>query len=112
MPATGDSRERPEWAARAFASDLDPGIAVAVHLLLDHGVETYESCQGADGHSSPYPFVRFHGQQYEGHRALSVALMYGLAVRALNRRWSIEDGEPVGPRWELVFRLPARGEGS
>jgi hypothetical protein len=89
---------------REFSSPLDPGIERAVHILLDNGVETYESCQGGEGHSSPYPVVRFYGQRAEGIRALSVALMYELPVFALHRVWRVEDGEPTGPQWELEFR--------
>lgn len=102
-----DSRERPEWSARSFELDLDPGIAVAVHLLMDHGIETYESCQGGPGHmggAGEWPAVRFYGAQHEGFRALAVAGMYGLPVYALNRVWRVENGEPTGPNWELVFR--------
>ena len=93
-----------KWNERVFETPLDPGIARAVHLLMDNGVETYESCQGGDGHSYPYPAVRFDGQQYEGFRALGVARMYDLPVRALRRAWTIQDGEPTGPFWELEFR--------
>ena len=110
MAVTTDSRERPEWASRVFASDLDPGIAVAVHLLLDHGIETYESCQGGEGHhggAGEWPAIRFYGERSEGFKALSVAQMYGLPVHALNRVWRIDDGEPTGPNWELVFRPSA-----
>lgn len=106
MNVTNDSRERPEWAERVFASELDPGIAVVVHLLMDHGIETYESCQGGPGHgggAGEWPVVRFYGAQHEGHRALSVALMYDLQVCSLNRTWHVIDGEPTGPNWELVF---------
>jgi hypothetical protein len=49
----------------------------------------------------PLPFC---GPQEAGWRALSVCLAYGLPVLALRRYWTIEDGEPVGPSWELVFR--------
>lgn len=37
---------------------LDPGIAHAVKVLRDSGVETYESCEGGEGHAYPYPCVR------------------------------------------------------
>ena len=92
------------WSKRVFSSPLDAGIERAVKVLNDNGVETYESCQGGEGHSSPYPVVSFTGQQYEGFRALSVAMSYGLPVYALHRVWTVQDGEPVGPSWELEFR--------
>ena len=103
---TTDSRERPEWALRDFASDLDPGIVLYVHLLMDHGVATYESCQGGAGHAGgagEWPVVRFYGERSEGLRALAVAQMYDLPVYALNRAWRVQDGEATGPNWELVF---------
>lgn len=93
-----------KWSKRKFASPLDPGIARAVKVLNDSDVETYESCQGGEGHCEPYPVVRFHGAGYEGFRALSVALMYGLPVFAVRRVWRVEHGEPTGPTWEIEFR--------
>jgi len=36
-------------------------------------------------------------------RDLAVALQHALPVTDLRRVWSIEDGEPVGPNWELTF---------
>lgn len=91
---------------------LDPGIAAAVRVLRRAGIETYESCEGGPGHSYPEPAVRFRGQRYEGFRALSAALLsideIGLRLYALRRFWTIEDGEPTGPRWELVFLRATR----
>jgi len=85
---------------------LDPGIMGAVKLLRDAGIETFECCQGGAGHSYPEPTVRFHGQHGEGFRALAAALQHRLPISALRRIWSIEDGEPVGPYWEMVFASP------
>lgn len=86
-----------------FEPPLDPGIEGAVLILRKHGVETYESCDGSDGHAYPEPTVMFHGSKYEGFRVLSVALMYGLPVRELSRAWSVSGAEPTGPDWKLVF---------
>lgn len=93
---------RPEWLAT-----LDPGIAYYVDVLDAHGVETFESCQGGDGHAFPEPTVRFHGQRAAGWHALGVAQDHGLPVTELNRQWPIIDGEPNGPYWVLVFKHPA-----
>jgi hypothetical protein len=82
---------------------LDRWISYAVKVLREGGIETYESCEGGDGHSYSEPGVRFHGGPAEGHKALSVALTFGLPVRALRRFWSIDRGEPTGPYWELTF---------
>ena len=90
-------------ATQALLPELDPGIARAVVLLREAGIETFESCQGGPGHSYPEPGVRFHGQQTGGFRALGVVLEARLPVCSLRRYWSVEDGEPVGPCWELTF---------
>ena len=82
---------------------LDAGIARAVETLRAAGIETFESCEGGDGHTYPLPAVRFHGERAEGFRALAVALQHNLPVTDLRRVWRVEDGEPVGPCWELTF---------
>lgn len=82
---------------------LDPGIARAVVILIEAGVETFESCEGGPGHSFPEPTIRFSGRQMDGFRALGVALQACLPVSQLRRVWRIEDGEPTGPDWELVL---------
>lgn len=88
---------------RIYDPPLDPGIAVMVAALTRAGVETFESCQGGDGHAYPEPTVRFHGCRSEGFRALAAALQAGLTVRALRRIWTVIDGEPTGPHWEMTF---------
>src|SRR5580658_11184902 len=82
---------------------LDQGILGVVQVLVENGVETFESCEGGEGHAFYEPTVRFHGNHAEGFRALAVALQHGLKVCELRRYYSVEDGEPVGPRWEMTF---------
>ena len=82
---------------------LDKGVSRYVELLNAANVETYESCEGGEGHSYPETTVRFHGGSAEGFRALSVAMQHAMPVRSLRRVWSMIDGEPVGPVWELAF---------
>lgn len=82
---------------------LDAGILPIVQLLVRNGVETFESCEGGKGHAFYEPTVRFHGSHAEGFRVLSIALQHGLRVSELRRYYSIEDGEPVGPHWEITF---------
>lgn len=82
---------------------LDRWISYAVKVLRDAGIETYESCQGGDGHSFPEPTVRFHGGHGEGYRAVAAAMTFGLPVFALRRSWSVGDGELRGPHWEMTF---------
>jgi len=95
-----------EWRADGEPLDpmpLDPGIAHAVRTLQAAGVETFESCQGGEGHAMPEPTVRFHGEAAEGFRALAVVQAAGLSVRGVRRVWDILQDEPTGPWWELTF---------
>ena len=99
-----------KWTVDDFDKDLDPGIASIVIALCEHGVETYESCQGGEGHAYPEPTVAFHGADYEGFRALSVAMMLGLPVYALHRVWRMDYGQPTGPNWLMTFRTSSTPE--
>lgn len=92
--------------ARVYDPPLDLGIGEYVDVLADAGIETFESCEGGEGHSYPEPTIRFHGDRAEGFKALSVALRSGLPISALRRMWPIVDGEPHGPCWEMVFFRP------
>ncbi len=82
---------------------LDDGIKNEVKLLMENGVETFESCQGGKDHCYPAPTIRFHGSRAEGFRALAVALQNELKVAELKRIWVINDGEPTGAWWEITF---------
>ncbi len=83
---------------------LDAGIRTMVQILREYGIETFESCQGGEGHTFPEPTVRFYGSRGEGFRAFAAARERGLSVYAIKRVWDIEDEEPTGPCWELTFR--------
>jgi hypothetical protein len=87
----------------SLPENIDEGIRSVVELLIKNGVETFESCEGGEGHAFHEPTVRFHGSHAEGFRVLAVALQHGLKVCELRRYYSVEDGEPVGPRWEMTF---------
>jgi hypothetical protein len=82
---------------------LDPAISYAVKVLRDGGIETFESCEGGDGHAFHEPTIRFHGGPHEGFRALACALAHGLPVADVRRYWQVVDGEPHGPHWEITF---------
>ena len=88
-------------------STLDPGIRDAVRILAEAGIETFESCDGGEGHAYAEPTVRFHGERGEGFKALAIALQHRLNVLSLRRTWPVNDGEPTGPCWELVI-LPSK----
>lgn len=84
---------------------LDAGIEKAVRILQASNIETFESCEGGEGHAYTEPTVRFHGTPEAGWRALAVCMAHGLPTLCLRRVWYIQDGiEPVGPDWEIVFR--------
>lgn len=89
--------------SEALYQVIDKGILDHVKLLRENGVETYESCEGGNGHAYFEPTIRFHGERAEGFRALSVAMMHGLKVRELKRIWVVNDGEPTGAWWEMTF---------
>jgi hypothetical protein len=82
---------------------LDPEIRRYVEALVEAGVETFESCQGGQGHSYPEPTVRFYGDRSEGFRALAIALQRQFPVEAIRRTWPVVAGEPTGPWWEMTF---------
>jgi hypothetical protein len=93
----------------AWLATLDPGIAPFVNVLDAHGIETYESCEGGDGHSYKEPAVRFYGGVGEGQRATAIALQHGLPVSEIRRLWTVNEyGETHGPTWEIVFSRQAR----
>jgi hypothetical protein len=88
---------------------LDSGIRAAVETLRAAGIETFESCEGGNGHTYPEPTVRFHGGRAEGFRAFAAAAQAGLQIAALRRVWPVIAGEPTGPWWELTF-VPTKNQ--
>lgn len=89
-----------------FNPPLDEGIRKFVECLSAAGVETFESCEGGEGHAYAEPTVRFYGARPEGYRAVSVALSNGFNVKELRRVWPLLDGELTGPYWELTLISP------
>ena len=98
--------ESPEPPSQPFVGlQLDAGIRTAVEILRAQGVETFESCEGGEGHAYPEPTIAFHGEPYAGWKVVSICLSRGLPIKFIRRVWRIQDDiEPVGPRWEVVFR--------
>ena len=82
---------------------LDRGIRHEVRVLWRNGIETFESCEGGHGHSFHEPTVRFHGDAFEGFKAIAIAQRSGLRVAELRRFWYLQNGEPHGPHWEIIF---------
>lgn len=102
-----ENKSRKRRVRSLYDPPLDRGVRSYVHALADEGVETFESCEGGDGHSYPEPTVRFHGGLDAGFRALAATAKKGFPVTALRRTWLVVDGEPTGPYWEIVFALKA-----
>lgn len=82
---------------------LDEGIRLYVETLHAAGIETYESCEGGDGHCFAEPTIRFYGDRLEGFKALAIARQHDFPVASVRRTWPIVDGEPTGPCWEMTF---------
>lgn len=87
---------------------LDPGIREYVLILRDGGIETFESCEGGEGHVFPEPTIRFFGSNSEGYKAFAIAVTHGLPVTYLKRYYNVSDNQLEGPWWELCFRTVAR----
>jgi hypothetical protein len=83
---------------------LDPGIRRAVVVLRGAGLNTFESCEGGEGHAYTEPTVRFYGAPCEGWKGFAACQSYGLPIKRLSRTWVLTDGEPSGPFWEVTFR--------
>lgn len=98
MPKHLPSRYAAQWGL-----PLDRQISYAVKVLRDASVETYESCEGGEGHAFTEPTIRFFGGVSEGLRVVSVALQHGLPISNLRRFWTVLDGELTGPHWEITF---------
>jgi hypothetical protein len=89
---------------------LDPGIRGYVLALREGGVETFESCEGGDGHALTEPTVRFHGAVPAGFKAYAVACERGLPVAVLRLCYPVDDNKMLtGPWWEMTFATKGRG---
>lgn len=92
---------------RFLLDQVDPRIRWIVAALREEYVETFESCEGGEGHTFPEPAVRFHGDQSEGPRAFAAAKRRGIPVCAIRRYWRVIEGELTGPQWEMTFPVEA-----
>lgn len=88
--------------------DLDAGIRRAVLILRSNGVETFESCEGGDGHAMPDPTVRFWGGTWAGYKAFAIAMEHGLPVLHLRYCFTAVNGHLETPCWELTFHPEVR----
>lgn len=88
----------------------DPDIRRAVEALQAAGLKTFESRASTPGHSSSEPAVRFRGDGSDAFRALTAVLEAGLPLDDLRRAWPMDDGDPIGPWWEMTFRHAGTGD--
>lgn len=97
-----------------YPEGVDPLILPAVKLLNEHGFQTFESCQGGEGHCYDVPTVRFFGTEHELIRAFEICQAYSLNVFNAKRVFRKEDiytnqgvGEgnemPKGTAWCIPF---------
>lgn len=88
---------------------IDPGVRAYVNALREGGIDTFESCEGGEGHACPEPIVRFNGPaDSEGFRAFAVAQERGLPVLHVRLAYGVQGGLLTGPYWEMTFRHKAR----
>jgi hypothetical protein len=108
IPAITNSGEAQMLTEAQTIGTLDKGIRDYVVKLRLEGIETFESCQGGEGHAFPEPTIRFYGNAYEGYRAFAAAMNHGLPVLSLRRVWDVADGALEGPWWEMTFRTTSQ----
>jgi hypothetical protein len=89
--------DRTEW------DKMDPGIRDAVKILRDHGVETFESCQGGEGHIGKYPWIRFLGDRHEGYRVITICAQHGFLLKSISRVYGCIDNEVTEVDWRVEF---------
>lgn len=98
-----------EKFAPAADMPLDAGIRPYVLALRSGAVETFESCEGGEGHAFTEPTIRFHGDVGEGFRAYGIACQLGLPVFKLRCSYTVnEHGLLTGPWWEMTFTTKAQ----
>jgi hypothetical protein len=102
------TRHEPSDAFEQFAPEVDMEIDLGVRrwvlILRANGVETFESCQGGEGHAMPEPTIKFFGSSWAGYRAFAIAMEHGMPVLDLRHVYSVVDGQLQGPWWEMTFR--------
>lgn len=82
-------------------NEIDPGIASAVRALDFYGIETFESCQGGEGHSAEKPSIWFRGDDHAGLWAVWLLSSLKFKVEELSRHWNPDHGVPREPFWKV-----------
>ena len=91
-------------------SQVDEGIKKIVEILNKHGFDTWESCQGGQGHCFELPTVRFWGSEFDLIRAHRICENYSLNINQVSRIYrtvGISTGDtdfcPKGTVWDVPF---------
>lgn len=86
---------------------IDAGILPAVEILNNNGFETFESCEGGEGHAYFEPTVRFFGTEFDLIRAYEVCIANGLNVIQVNRVYrkvsNLDKNDKLIKLWEHPF---------
>jgi len=94
---------------------LDPGIRDVVILLNHYDFDTFESCEGGNGHSMAEPTIKFWGDEFDCIRAYELCSQYNYRVRSVRRvfiknpLYDKEEKLEIGQNWvkpynEIVFK--------
>ena len=93
-------------------SNIDPLILPVVEILNTHGFETFDSCQGGEGHPFADGYIRFYGDEHDLLRAWEVCTTYGIRPRETHRVFQrmgifVNDNTPniakIGETWNRPF---------
>jgi hypothetical protein len=90
---------------KVFDPPLDAGIAPYVEALAEAGFETFESCEGGNGHAFPEPTIRFYGDRSEGLRALAFALQRRFPLGHTTAQLARHRPRASCAKLEMTFRL-------
>lgn len=88
---------------------IDEGIREAVKILSENGFDTFESCEGGEGHSFDLPIVRFNGNIKNCKQAYTLCENAGLNILTCERVfrktpiYASEKEYPSGYRWDTPF---------
>lgn len=88
---------------------IDIGIRPAVELLLEHGFNTFESCEGGHGHAFDLPTIKFWGDDFDCIRVFELCEQFNFNVYKAYRvymKTPIHDPstlKELGQNWEKPY---------
>lgn len=75
-------------------ANIDNGIRPAVEIMVKHGFDTFESCEGGKDHAMPEPTIKFYGSEFDLMRAYDICSHYRLNILSVRR---VYDKEQINP---------------